>query len=298
MKRFLIGVSCLALSITPVLAASQNTAVGVGVGTATSASSSASQATAIGGGNATASGGAGGAGGSGGAGGGGGRGVGIGVGGAAAGGNVTIQGTNVPTSTTSNLVTSGTSTVKNVPSVFSPGLAAAGLETCLGSVSGGGSFVGTGFSFGSTIPDPGCAARLDARTLWSMGLKKAAIARLCLGSDIQRAMPEICAEYLPQPAPGYAAGAAAPPAAPTYYYNEGEYHGGPIMLVDGKTNAERLCQNYDAQKHHCRLWDGETHIVTTHSKPKKVAAVKPTTVSSPPAQPEAKPEEKVEGNTK
>ena len=67
-----------------------------------------------------------------------------------------------------------------VPSIVAPGLAAAGLETCLGSVSGGGAFVGTGFSFGTTIPDPGCAARLDARTLWSMGLKKAAVARLCL----------------------------------------------------------------------------------------------------------------------
>ena len=88
-------------------------------------------------------------------------------------------------------------TVKNVPSVFAPGLAAAGLETCLGSVSGGGAFVGTGFSFGTTIPDPGCAARLDARTLWSMGLKKAAVARLCLNGDIYRAMPEVCDQYLP-----------------------------------------------------------------------------------------------------
>src|SRR5215831_9435016 len=70
---------------------------------------------------------------------------------------------------------SGTQTLKNVPTAFAPGLAAAGLETCLGSVSGGGAFVGTGFSFGTTIPDPGCAARLDARTLWSMGLKKAAV---------------------------------------------------------------------------------------------------------------------------
>ena len=35
-------------------------------------------------------------------------------------------------------------------------------------------------SFGTTIPDPACAARLDARTLWSMGLKKAAVARLAL----------------------------------------------------------------------------------------------------------------------
>ena len=60
-------------------------------------------------------------------------------------------------------------TVKNVPSIVAPGLAAAGLETCLGSVSGGGAFVGTGFSFGTTIPDPGCAARLDARTLVEHG---------------------------------------------------------------------------------------------------------------------------------
>ena len=93
---------------------------------------------------------------------------------------------------TSNSSVPADQTIKNVPSVFAPGLAAAGLETCLGSVSGGGAFLGTGLSFGSTIPDPGCAARLDARTLWSMGLKKAAVARLCLNPEIDRAMPEVC----------------------------------------------------------------------------------------------------------
>ena len=98
----------------------------------------------------------------------------------------------------SNSTVPADQTVKNVPSVVAPGLTAAGLETCLGSVSGGGAFVGTGFSFGTTIPDPGCAARLDARTLWSMGLKKAAVARLCLNGDIYRAMPEVCDQYLPQ----------------------------------------------------------------------------------------------------
>ena len=114
---------------------------------------------------------------------------------------------------TSNSTVPANQTIKNVPSVFSPGLAAAGLETCLGSVSGGGAFVGTGFSFGTTIPDPGCAARLDARTLWSMGLKKAAVARLCLNGDIYRAMPEVCDKYLPPPAPGY----PAPPPVPARY---------------------------------------------------------------------------------
>ena len=134
-------------------------------------------------------------------------------------------------------------TVKNVPSVFAPGLAAAGLETCLGSVSGGGAFVGTGLSFGTTIPDAGCAARLDARTLWSMGLKKAAVARLCLNGDIYRAMPEVCDKYLPQPAPGY----PAPPPVPTRYAQaeaseEQPYTGGDIWLVEGRDRQEPSLQ--------------------------------------------------------
>src|SRR6478752_8987322 len=103
---------------------------------------------------------------------------------------------------TTNSTVPADQTVRNVPGIVAPGLAAAGLETCLGSVSGGGAFVGTGFSFGTTIPDPGCAARLDARTLWSFGLKKAAVARLCLTGDIYRAMPEVCVKYLPRPARG------------------------------------------------------------------------------------------------
>ena len=127
-------------------------------------------------------------------------------------------------SITSNSSVPADQTIKNVPSVFAPGLAAAGLETCLGSVSGGGAFVGTGFSFGTTIPDPGCAARLDARTLWSMGLKKAAVARLCLNSDIYRAMPEVCDKYLPQPAPGY----PAPPPVPTRIRAGGSLRGAAL----------------------------------------------------------------------
>ena len=88
---------------------------------------------------------------------------------------------NNPANTTSTIVSnsrqdvSGTQTLKNVPTAFAPSLAAAGIETCLGSVSGGGSIVGFGGSFGTTIPDPGCQARLDARTLWSMIGAKIAI---------------------------------------------------------------------------------------------------------------------------
>ena len=152
-------------------------------------------------------------------------------------------------------------TVKNVPSVFAPGLAAAGLETCLGSVSGGGAFVGTGFSFGTTIPDPGCAARLDARTLWSMGLKKAAVARLCLTGDIYRAMPEVCDKYLPPraraPVPAVYARAEASDEQP--------YTGGDIWLVDGTTGKNRLCNDYDVTQQRCRVWAHTVH----RSAPKK-----------------------------
>jgi hypothetical protein len=161
-------------------------------------------------------------------------------------------------------------TVKNVPGVVAPGLAAAGLETCLGSVSGGGALVGTGFSFGTTIPDPGCAARLDARTLWSMGLKKAAVARLCLNGDIYRAMPEVCKKYLPPPAPGYP---ARPPIVSARYAHaeaseEQPYTGGDIWLVDGDTGKNRLCNDYDVTQQRCRVWAHTVHP----SAPKKATA--------------------------
>ena len=182
-------------------------------------------------------------------------GTGIGVGG------------NSATMITSNSTVPANQTVKNVPTAFAPGLAAAGLETCLGSVSGGGSFVGTGFSFGTTIPDPGCAARLDARTLWSMGLKKAAVARLCLNGDIYRAMPEVCDKYLPPPAhPGWR------PAAARYAQAEASaeqpYTGGDIWLVEGATGKNRLCNDYDVTQQRCRVWAHTVHHSARKSKKK------------------------------
>ena len=102
-------------------------------------------------------------------------------------------------------IASGTTTVKNVPSTVAPGLAAAGLETCLGSASGTVSAVGFGIGGGSTYRDEDCTARLDSRTLFAMGLKSAAVARLCVRPDIWRSMPDICAQYWPA-GPAAAAG--------------------------------------------------------------------------------------------
>ena len=147
----------------------------------------------------------------------------------------------VPATETIN--NTGTSTVRNVPTVFAPGLSAAGLETCLGSVSGGVGVIGTGVSFGTSIPDPGCAARLDARTLWAFGLRKAAVARLCLQADVYRSMPDVCVLYVPQvdPATGYYVAAATPQA-------------GPVEVVMQKTGKHALCDDYDASRHRCRVW--------------------------------------------
>src|SRR5690242_16677361 len=171
---------------------------------------------------------------------------------------------------TTNSTVPAEQTVKNVPSIVAPGLAAAGLETCLGSVSGGGAFVGTGFSFGTTIPDPGCAARLDARTLWSMGLKKAAVARLCLNPDINRAMPEVCDKYLPPATAGYP---AAPPVptrdAQAKASEERSSAIADIWLVDRATGKHRLCNNYDVTQQRCRVW---AHSVDRSASKKKVAS--------------------------
>jgi hypothetical protein len=169
---------------------------------------------------------------------------------------------------TTNSTVPADQTVRNVPGVVAPGLTAAGLETCLGSVSGGGAFVGTGFSFGTTIPDPGCAARLDARTLWSFGLKKAALARLCLNPDINRAMPEVCVKYLPAPPPRQPAPTLFPIRfAEAQASDDQPYTGGDIWLVDGATGKKRLCNDYDVNQQSCRVWAHVAH----HSRPKKKA---------------------------
>ena len=164
----------------------------------------------------------------------------------------TTSNVNYSGGTRSEQVVSGTTTVRNAPGIVAPGLSAAGLETCLGSASGGASVVGFGATFGTSVPDPGCNARLDARTLWSIGLKKAAVARLCLSPDIYRSMPEVCVQYLPPTVQPVPVGYPAPPPSP--YYAEGAYRGGLIMLVDGASGKERLCNDYNEGKQKCRQW--------------------------------------------
>jgi hypothetical protein len=93
--------------------------------------------------------------------------------------------------TTTRLVTT--------PTVVAPGLAAAGIETCLGSASGGLSLMGGGITFGSTKVDVGCTIRLLARQLYAFGLHKAALALMCQDARVAAAM-EVTGSPCPAPA--------------------------------------------------------------------------------------------------
>ena len=71
---------------------------------------------------------------------------------------------------------SNSNTYKNrVPgSIGAPGLAA-GSGTCLGSISGGVSFMGGGFGLGKTYLERNCEARAAAAQIYSYGYRRAAI---------------------------------------------------------------------------------------------------------------------------
>ena len=238
MKGILYSTAILVVLSTPTYA-QQSTAVGIGQ--AKSTSISAAKSTAIGVGGTAVGGGVGN----------------TGTVNANPSSTVTIGGT--PTSTNSTITTQGKTSVSTVPSVFAPGLAAAGIESCLGSVSGGGSWLGTGVTLGGSIPDKDCSARLDARTLWAFGLKKAAIARLCLTSDVYRSMPDVCTTYVPAPTVAV--------VAPVAYsaYGETPYNGGDIWLSHNGSDQLRLCHDYDQPNQRCRVWAG----VKPHSASKK-----------------------------
>jgi hypothetical protein len=275
MKRTLMAAITL-MAVSPACAGDKTNATAISGSQSNSASLSASKASATAIGNRNSANAQGG------------TGVGVGTG-----GNVNIAG--APAQTAQTITQQGSTSVTTVPSVFAPGLAAAGIESCLGSVSGGGSWLGTGITLGGSIPDLDCTRRLDARTLWSFGLREQAVARMCDSPANRRVMPDICARfgYAVEVAPGPASFFAPAPAvyAPeagqvpnsdhysgslqqgAYYSDPSTYRGGPIMLTDGRTGQERLCNNYDLKHTKCRAWDG-VQIAHSSPRPKQMAAKK------------------------
>ena len=140
----------------------------------------------------------------------------------AAAGAASIAGSNASNAGNAQIInfpsTPAEQTIKNVPQVYAPGLAAAGSEVCLGSLSAGGSGAGFGLTIGGTFVDRECQLRLNARTLAVLGYPVAARETLCLDADVRQAMlaagtPCAADRYAPGYAPGYAAAAPAPTRA-------------------------------------------------------------------------------------
>jgi hypothetical protein len=85
------------------------------------------------------------------------------------------------------IVSSGTTTLKNVPSVSGPPLTTSN-DTCMGSTSGSANGPGFGVSVGTTWSDGNCKLLKNARELWNMGMKAAALALLCTDDDNRKAL--------------------------------------------------------------------------------------------------------------
>jgi hypothetical protein len=117
-----------------------------------------------------------------------------------------------PASTTSRVITT--------PTVVPPGLAAAGVETCLGSASGGLSLMGGGVTFGSTKVDEGCTIRLLARQLYAFGFQKAAVALMCQEERVAIAMNDAGSPCPPSAETGRSDRLASAPAALAFSQEE------------------------------------------------------------------------------
>ena len=88
------------------------------------------------------------------------------------------EATVIPTTTTQNVVVSGTQTVRNVPSVSGVPLTTSN-DTCMGSSTGSANGPGFGLSVGTTWSDTNCKMLKNSRELWNMGMRAASLALMC-----------------------------------------------------------------------------------------------------------------------
>ena len=91
-------------------------------------------------------------------------------------------------SVTYNYTSPADQTIRNVPNVYAPALAAAGSEVCLGSLSAGGAAAGFGLTVGGTMVDQECQLRMNARTLATLGYAAAAREEMCVDPQVRAAM--------------------------------------------------------------------------------------------------------------
>jgi hypothetical protein len=82
---------------------------------------------------------------------------------------------------------SGTTTVRNVPSMNAPPLTSSN-DTCMGSWSAGVAVAGFGASGGNTYTDEHCKRIKMSRELWNKGMKAASLALDCMDRDAREAL--------------------------------------------------------------------------------------------------------------
>ena len=90
----------------------------------------------------------------------------------------------------------GDQTIKNTPSVSGAPLITSN-DTCMGSSSGSVNVPGFGLGLGSTWTDRNCVMLKNARELWNMGMKAAALALFCTDDNNRMAL-EITGFVCPQ----------------------------------------------------------------------------------------------------
>jgi hypothetical protein len=82
----------------------------------------------------------------------------------------------------------GSSSEIPVGSAITPSYMSSGMDTCLKGSGGSLQTVGVGFSSGTYAVDPNCDRRRDAKLLSDLGMKVAAVARMCEATEVWRSM--------------------------------------------------------------------------------------------------------------
>ena len=92
------------------------------------------------------------------------------------------------TSTSNTYNGAGSSSEIPVGSAISPSYMSNGMDTCLKGEGGSLQTVGVGFSSGGYEVDENCDRRRDAKLLSDLGMKVAAVARMCQSTEVWRSM--------------------------------------------------------------------------------------------------------------
>ena len=96
--------------------------------------------------------------------------------------------TTTDTSTTNTYNGAGSSSEIPVGSAISPSYMSNGQDTCLKGSGGSLQTVGVGISSGQYEVDPNCDRRRDAKLLSDLGMKVAAVSRMCESLEVWKAM--------------------------------------------------------------------------------------------------------------